>query len=142
MPLMREWTEIVVDEELLIPVVRELLDLAADPNQVEVVYGTHGRVILVEVHLAEYWYQERLKQDEAASQAQIAVVASADKAAPPAGKIAALTEVPSAPVQEAAPPAVAPAAKPASFIAPAAIPSPVKRVSATKPSASLDGEES
>lgn len=64
MPLMREWTEITVDEDLLIPVVRELLDMAADPNQVEVVYGTSGRVILAEVHLAEHWYQERLKRAE------------------------------------------------------------------------------
>lgn len=64
MPLMNEWTEIHVDEDLLIPVVRELLDMAVNPNHVEVVYGTEGRVILAEVHLAEHWYQERLKRDE------------------------------------------------------------------------------
>lgn len=67
MPLMREWTEITVDEDLLIPVVRELLDMAMDPNHVEVVYGTSGRVILAEVHLAEHWYLERLKRDQADS---------------------------------------------------------------------------
>lgn len=62
MPLMREWTEITVEEGLLPSVVRELLDMAVNPNHVEVVYGTAGRVILAEVHLAEHWYQERLKQ--------------------------------------------------------------------------------
>ena len=64
MPLMREWTEITVDEDLLSSVVRELLDMAMDPNHVEVVYGTEGRVILAEVHLAEHWYLERLKKEE------------------------------------------------------------------------------
>lgn len=63
MPLMKEWVEIHVDEDLLIPVVRELLDMAVNPNQVEVVYGTEGRVILAEIHLAEHWYQERLRRD-------------------------------------------------------------------------------
>jgi hypothetical protein len=61
---MREWTEITVDEDLLSSVVRELLDMAMDPNHVEVVYGQAGRVILAEVHLAEHWYQERLKRQE------------------------------------------------------------------------------
>lgn len=64
MPLMKEWVEIHVDEDLLIPVVRELLDMAVNPNHVEVVYGTEGRVILAETHLAEHWYQDRLKRDE------------------------------------------------------------------------------
>ena len=63
MPLMKEWVEINVDEDLLVPVVRELLDMAVNPNHVEVVYGTAGRVILCEIHLAEHWYQERLKRD-------------------------------------------------------------------------------
>ena len=63
MPLMKEWVEITVDEDLLVPVVRELLDMAANPNHVEVVYGTVGRVILAEAHLAEHWYQERLKRE-------------------------------------------------------------------------------
>jgi hypothetical protein len=67
MPLMKEWVEIHVDEDLLIPVVRELLDMAVNPNHVEVVYGTEGRVILAEIHLAEHWYQERLKRDEESS---------------------------------------------------------------------------
>ena len=64
MPLMREWTEITVDEDLLPSVVRELLDMAVNPNQVEVVHATNGRAILAEVHLAEHWYQERLKREE------------------------------------------------------------------------------
>jgi hypothetical protein len=64
MPLMHDWTEITVDESLLIPVVKELLALATDPNHVEVVYGTGGRVILAESNLAERWYQETLPKDE------------------------------------------------------------------------------
>lgn len=63
MPLMKQWVEITVDEDLLIPVLRELLDIAANPNQIEVVHGTVGRIILAEVHLAEAWYQERLKHE-------------------------------------------------------------------------------
>jgi hypothetical protein len=66
MPLMRKWVEIAVDEDLLVPVVRELLDMAVDANQVEVVHGTNGRVVLAESHLAEHWYQERLKRDQVA----------------------------------------------------------------------------
>lgn len=62
MPLMREWVEIAVDEDLLVQVTRELLDLAANPNDVEIVHGTTGRVILADVHLAEAWYQLRLNQ--------------------------------------------------------------------------------
>lgn len=64
MPLMRDWTEVVVDEDLLIPVVQELLALATDPNHVEVVYGTTGRVILADVALAETWYQGTLRRQQ------------------------------------------------------------------------------
>lgn len=64
MPLMNEWVEIAVDEDLLVQVVRELLALATNPNHVEVVYGTAGRVILCEVHLADAWYQLRLSQQD------------------------------------------------------------------------------
>lgn len=63
MPLMRNWVEIMVDEELLVPVVRELLVLAEDPNHVEVVHGTHGRTILADVRLADLWYQQRLERE-------------------------------------------------------------------------------
>lgn len=61
MPLMGEWVTITVDEDLLVQVVRELLDMATNPNHVEVVHAESGRVILVEAHLAEHWYQEQLK---------------------------------------------------------------------------------
>lgn len=74
MPLMSEWVEITVDEELLVQVVRELLNMAVNPNHVEVVYGTAGRVILAEVHLAEHWYQERLKvqpNDDGSGQTEV-----------------------------------------------------------------------
>jgi hypothetical protein len=65
---MREWTEIVVDEDLIIPVVKELLALAINPNHVEVVYGTTGRVILADVDLAEEWYQSTLKSKSDSAQ--------------------------------------------------------------------------
>lgn len=116
MPLMREWTEIDVEEDLLVQVVQELLALAADPNHVEVVYGTTGRVILAEVHLAEHWYLERLKKEEAETKGtevhagSFEVVASA-KVEP--SKSARATNVPL----------------------------PAKRAAAPKPSASPDGEE-
>lgn len=112
MPLMSEWTEIVVDEDLLVPVVRELLDMAVNPNHVEVVYGTTGRVILVEVHLAEHWYLERLKREEddgtTVHAGSFEVVADSD---------------------------VEPSTSSAE------VPLPAKRGSAPKPSASPDGEE-
>lgn len=76
MPLMRDWTEIVVDEDLLAPVVRELLALATDPNHVEVVYGTTGRVILADVELAEIWYQSTLKAQPSADSSDDIVAAS------------------------------------------------------------------
>lgn len=116
MPLMREWTEIHVDEDLLIHVVRELLSLAADPNQVEVVYGTEGRVILAEIHLADAWYQMRLAKEEEEAKGDgtevhasgFEVVASAD---------------------------VEP-------LNSATVPTPAPRAPTRKPSASPDGEES
>ena len=58
MPLMREYTEIIVDEGLLPQVVRELVELAENQNHVEVVHGTVGRVILVHPKLAEIWYEK------------------------------------------------------------------------------------
>lgn len=64
MPLMRDWTEITVDEGLLSQVVRELLELADDPNHVEVVYGTSGRIILADVDLAERWFEAATKKSE------------------------------------------------------------------------------
>jgi hypothetical protein len=62
---METWVEIAVDEDLLAQVVRELLNMAVDPNHVEVAHATTGRVILAEARLAEHWYQERLSQDTA-----------------------------------------------------------------------------
>ncbi len=119
---MREWTEIAVDEDLLIPVIRELLDLAANPNQVEVAHGTNGRVIVAEVHLAEHGYQERLKRE---------VVAPADK-------VVASAETP---VPVPAQSTVVPMKVEPSKVAAAVVQPPARRVPAPKPSASLDGEE-
>ncbi len=65
MPLMRDWTEITVEEGLLIQVVQELLTLAESPNHVEVTYGVMGRVILAESQLAERWFQEVNKDPDA-----------------------------------------------------------------------------
>ncbi len=56
MPLMHHYTEITVEEDLLPQIVRELLELAEDPNHVDVTHGTHGRVILAHSALAEKWY--------------------------------------------------------------------------------------
>jgi len=64
---MRDWTEIVVDEELLIQVVQELLVMADSPNHVEVAHGTAGRVILAEAALAERWYQSTLNREPVAT---------------------------------------------------------------------------
>lgn len=55
MPLMRDWMEIHLADDLLIAVVTELLSLAEDPNHVEVTNGPEGRVILVQKQLAEVW---------------------------------------------------------------------------------------
>jgi hypothetical protein len=114
----RKWTEIAVDEDLLIPVVRELLDMAADPSHVEIIHGTNGRLILAEVHLAEHWYRERLKRDEKASkedvQEQTEVVAPADKTPDPvpAPKPPPPPVIPPAPVSKPLEPSIGvPAAK-------------------------------
>jgi hypothetical protein len=152
MPSMREWTEITVDEDLLIPVVRELLDMAVNPNQVEIVHGTNGRVILAEVHLAEHWYQERLKRDEEIpaedpqSSVQTEVVAAAEKIVAPA-------PLPPPPPPAPVPPVPAPKKLESSIGAPAAkapaspvVQTPVRRVPApipaSKPSASPNSEDS
>jgi hypothetical protein len=142
---MREWTEIAVDEDLLIPVVRELLDMAANPNQVEIVHGTNGRVILAEVHLAEHWYRERLKRDEEVPEddsqvfTQTEVVAPVEEIVAPAPPPLPTPALPKklepsigAPVARTpAPPVVqAPARR-------APVPAPVP-----KPSASSNGEDS
>jgi hypothetical protein len=57
MPLMREYVEVVVEEDLLPQVIRELLAFASNPNLVEVSYGSTGRVILVHPEVADAWYQ-------------------------------------------------------------------------------------
>jgi hypothetical protein len=134
MPLMREWTEITVDEDLLVPVVRELLDMAVNPNHVEVVHGTSGRTILVERHLAEHWYQERLRRDEKVPEEDSQVFTQAEVVAP-AEEIPAPPPAPK-PLESSI---VAPAAKtPTSFTPPA----PVRRAPAPKPSASPNSEDS
>jgi hypothetical protein len=159
---MRLWTEITVDEDLLIPVVRELLDMAVNPNQVEVIHGENGRVILVEVHLAEHWYRERLKRDEEVPEEDSRVFTQTEVVAPaeeiPAPVLSpAPTPAPSASAPKHIEPSiVAPAVKPLapklvepSIVVPAAkfltsppAPTPVRRVPAPKPSASSNGEDS
>lgn len=148
MPLMREWVEIHVDENLLIHVVRELLSLAADPNQVEVTYGTAGRIVLAEVHLAEAWYQTRLAKELSQVEGVVGpeVVAPTDVESP----AVALAEVERSTVAAAdvrLPAPLTPSARvvasadvESSNIAPAKV-APARRAPAPKPSASPDGEE-
>jgi hypothetical protein len=117
MPLMREWVEIHVDEDLLIHVVRELLSLAVNPNQVEVTYGTAGRIILAEIHLADAWYQMRLAKEEAEGDGT-EVHASGFEV------------VDSAKIENS------------NSAESTTVPTPAKRASAPKPSASPNGEDS
>ena len=132
MPLMREWVEIHVDEDLLVHVVRELLSLAVNPNHVEVIYGTAGRVILAEIHLADAWYQMRLAKEE--EEAAAAEEGSAERE--PSTEVA--TEVHASGFE-----VVATAKVDNKTSAQATtVPTPAKRVSAGKTSASPDGEES
>jgi hypothetical protein len=137
---MRQWVEITVGEDLLIPVVRELLDMAADPNQVEVVHGDVGRVILAEVHLAEHWFQERLKQDTVNTvplPEEDFVVSAATEVEPPALVLEPTPEPVTEPVVVMSPaPLLAP--PPPALVPPRP---PVRRTTSTKPSASLNGEE-
>lgn len=90
MPFMKQWVTINLDEDLLVQVVRELLNMAVDPNHVEVIHVESGRAVLVEAHLAEHWYQERQKDDvvvvdseviDAATTTEGAVVESSEVAA-------------------------------------------------------------
>lgn len=53
---MRSYMVISAPEDLLPQVLRELLELAADANYVEVVAGDVGRVIHVHPEVAEAWY--------------------------------------------------------------------------------------
>lgn len=129
MPLMREWTEITVDEDLLIPVVRELLDMAANPNQVEVVHGTNGRTILAEVHLAEHWFRERLKRDLQVPEDDSKVLTQIEVVVP-----ANIPPVPAIVTKLVEPSKVAP-------ITNLPAPPPLKRAPAPKPSASPNGED-
>jgi hypothetical protein len=64
MPLMRQYTEIIVEEGLLPQIVRELVEMAEDQNHIEVSYGVAGRVILVHPDLAEKWYQQKVSEAE------------------------------------------------------------------------------
>ena len=50
--------EISVPADLLPPVVRELLAIASDANQVSVSTGETGPIILVHPDVAEVWYQK------------------------------------------------------------------------------------
>jgi hypothetical protein len=144
MPLMRQWVEITVGEDLLIPVVRELLDMAVDPNQVEVVHGDIGRVILAEVHLAEHWFQERLRRDTVDTvplPEDDFVVSSATEVEPPTPAPEPIPEPVTEPVVVVPPaPLLAPLLAPPPLASAPPRP-PVRRTTSTKPSASLNGEE-
>lgn len=142
MPLMAKWTEIHVDEDLLIPVVRELLDMAVSPNHVEVVYGVTGRVILAEVHLAEHWYQERQKRDteENLSVEDFFVVASSDLTAEP--EVAAQSNVPTEDTVQASIVEPEPVVEPAVDEPPLIKRGPGRPRKELPPSASPDGEDS
>ena len=53
---MQQYMVISAPEDLMPQVLRELLQLASDPNFVEVVAGDVGRVIHVHPEVAEAWY--------------------------------------------------------------------------------------
>lgn len=55
---MRDYLVISVPADLLPQVLRDLLDLAADPNLVEVTDAEMGKVIHAHPQLAEAWYQK------------------------------------------------------------------------------------
>lgn len=56
---MREYTEIVVEDDDLLPqILRELLALAAKPDYVDVVQGERGRVIHAHPDIADAWYEK------------------------------------------------------------------------------------
>lgn len=142
MPLMREWIEITVDEDLLSSVVRELLDMATDPNHVDVINGPVGRVILAEAHLAHHWYQERLKLQED-KKTELPAVNPETVVVPKEEVVVPLTVVAPAPVFDMSDTARSSNAKGTEDL----VPLPVKRGpgrprNALSPSASPDGEES
>jgi|RhiMetStandDraft_8_1073273.scaffolds.fasta_scaffold69914_2 hypothetical protein len=61
---MREYMVISAPEDLLPQVLRELLEIAADANFVEVVAGDVGRVIHVHPEVAETWYAKVTEAQE------------------------------------------------------------------------------
>lgn len=65
MTLREEFTEVVVEDDLLPQVVRELTQLAENQNHVEVTHGVNGRVVLVHPVLAELWFQKVMAKNEA-----------------------------------------------------------------------------
>lgn len=83
MPLMHQYTEIIVEEGLLPQVVRELVEMAIDQNHVEVTYGVSGRVILVHPDLAEKWYQLKVSQSD--DPADVPIPVAIPKGTGPAG---------------------------------------------------------
>lgn len=82
MPLMPEFTEIVVEEGLLPQIVRELLAMTDNPNYVEVVHGTVGRVILAHPELAEAWYQKVTKEADKPADVPIPIPVQRKKGSP------------------------------------------------------------
>jgi hypothetical protein len=60
---MQEYVTIVVDQDLLVQITKEILALAEDPNHVEVTHGTNGQVLLVHPRLADRWYSTTFDED-------------------------------------------------------------------------------
>lgn len=61
---MREHTVITVPADLLPEVLRQLLEIATDPNLVEVADEERGRVIRAHPDVAEAWYQAKVAEME------------------------------------------------------------------------------
>lgn len=81
---MRDYTRIVVPENLLPQIVGEILEFAADPNLVEVVHETHGRVVHAHPAVANAWYQARQDAEEKKKAEEKPAEPSEPKAAEPA----------------------------------------------------------
>lgn len=79
---MREYTTVVVPNDLLPQVVGELLQFATNPDLVEVVDGTAGREIHAHPEVAEAWYQHRQKPPEEAPAPEVVLEAAPEPEKP------------------------------------------------------------
>lgn len=80
---MHEYTEILVPEDLLPQVIGELLKYAADPNLVDVVHGSNGRIIHAHPEVAHAWYQSRQKVEEKVPETPVTKASTTDVAPSP-----------------------------------------------------------